>query len=627
MLFVLTFQVTPLPAETRGTSGSFPAASAVVSRTPMCRPQEQALIEPLHVDVVHWGGALYPGDDTPGKRKELTQRIEMVHGVGARYIGSINGRGFYHRGMDSEAVRLLDGQAFKHGGMNDAIYKCSLSPAMQRAFLLAARKSIDLGMDGLILDSWQGEGGTLCFCEHCLRFYRECLAEHREDPRLAECAEVDAETFDYAEYLRSRGFDATSSIQELPGGPAFREFRFARLLQQKRELLQVVRAHGSRQGRQGFTLTANVYSMPPMTFAIDDLLDYFAVELPYFGTFNGYPPRCTSISLLKKAHMVGKRCVVQPGCHDTARALIPKKSVSTLFKIWIAETYAAGHLFDFVPREFAGYENGEVVWLELPVVDLLPYYLFVQSHPEIYADPASLAKVAVLYSMAAAGVEPQAYEQEFQAVCKLLYDAHYQFDVLFAGDGVWNHRIPTTQELARYETIVVIQPQWLRPETSEVLLGQESAGGRLILCGKSRSERPGSGRLRERILGRRVQPGQMPSFSRNVTEQDEGTRDQFCQMLGRDPVLRTNAPATVGILSGRAGKRVILHLVNYDYREDGDTVNPVESVRIEIGVSAQRATLVTPDTPQRRILPLEDNGTSVSVTVPGLEIYSALVLE
>lgn len=241
----------------------------------------------------------------------------MVHDAGARYIGSINGRGFYFQQMDNEAMRQLDGELLKHGGMNQAIYKCSLNPKTQRAFLLTARHCIDAGMDGLILDSWQGEARQLCFCRWCTEFYRKSLKENRQDPRLAELVDINADAFDYGGYLRSKGFDAKTPIHKLPFGPVFQELRFRELLQQKRSLLTKIRQYAQRRRRMPFTLTANVYSMRPMTFAIADLLDYFSVELPYFGTFNGYPPQCSSIALLKKAQAVGKRCVVQPGCHDT----------------------------------------------------------------------------------------------------------------------------------------------------------------------------------------------------------------------------------------------------------------------------------------------------------------------
>lgn len=610
-----------------GAAVAWPAGNAVISRTPMCQPDKRSELGPVRIAGIHWGGALYADDEAEAKRPELVRRIAMVHAAGARYIGSINGRGFLLDGMDEEAVRLLDGSPLTHAAMNNAVYKCSLNPKVQAALLKAARQSIDVGMDGLILDSWQGEARTLCFCKCCIEFYRQCLIEHRDDDRLKDLSGIEAGRFDYGEYLRSRGFDAKAPTHKLPGGPAFEEYRFAELIDRRRALLTEIRRYAQRRNRSPFHLTANVYSMPPFTFAIDDLLDYFSVELPYFGGFDGYPPWCSSIALLKKAHAVGKRCVVQPGCHDTARALVGRQSISTLFKIWVAEAYAAGHLFDLVPREFAGYDNGQVVWLDLPVRELIPYYAFVQAHPKIYTRQHSIAKVAVLYSLTAAKIETGEFEREYQAVCKALHDAHYQFDVILSGDGQWGKSPVRSADLARYAAVVVIRPQWVDKDTEATLLGYASGNGKLLLCGQSRAKRPGSGALCRKVFGADVAPWEMPTFVPYLKSLDPDTRDRLVRQLGPDPVLSTDAPPTVAMVCWKNNNRTIVHLLNCAYDPAADRVEPVGSFKLQVQGPARRATLHSPDVKASRSLTLQSEGRRVSCLVPGIQIYSVLVLE
>lgn len=606
---------------------SWPAGNALISRFDMCKPENRAMLGRLKIAGIHWGGALYADDEMTRKRPGLVRQIETVHAAGAKYIGSINGRGLLLRGMDDEAVRLLDGTPMRHGPMNDAIFKCSLNPNVQAALLQAAKQSIDIGMDGLIVDSWQGEARALCFCDYCLEFYRQCLAKNRDDGRLKELSGIDAGNFDYGEYLRNRGLDARTPTHKLPLGPVFEEYRFTELVERKRSLLAEIRQYGQRRRSGPFHLTANVYSMQPMTFAIDDLLSYFSVELPYFGSFNGYPPECSSIALLKKAHAVGKRCVIQPGCHDTARALIDQASTSTLFKIWIAEAYAAGHLFDLMPREFAGYENGQVVWLQLPAKDLLPYYVFVQSHPDIYLARNSPAKVAVVYSLTAAGVETPEFEREYQAVCKVLHDAHYQFDVVLSGGGAWGKRPIAQAALDRYEAIVVIRPQLIDKDTETALLACRSKGCRLLLCGPSRTQRPESEAFRRTVLGRDFSPEDLPSFAPYLKLPDPAARERLSSELGPDPLLSTDAPSTLGILCWKTKSRMSVHLLNYAYDKATDKTTPAENIRLRLDTPAVKATLLTPDGPVTKTLRLERDGAHVSFVVPQVRVYSVVTVE
>jgi hypothetical protein len=629
-LLLLIVALIPTDAPQRGSAPPavrWPSGNAVISRSEMCKPENRTLLGPLKIAGIHWGGALYADDETVRKRPGLIRQIGMVHAAGAKYIGSVNGRGLLLRGIDDAAVRLLDGSTFRHEGMNNAVYKCSLNPKVHAALLQAARQSIDIGMDGLILDSWQAEGQTLCFCTYCLEFYRQCLSRHRDDPRLKDLAGIDAGQFDYGEYLRTRGFNANTPGHKLPLGEVFQDYRFRELLDRKRSLLAAIRQYAGGRGRSPFYLTANVYSMQPITFAIDDLLDYFSVECPYFGSFDGYPPRCSSIALLKKAHAVGKRCVLQPGCHDTARALIAQNSTSTLFKIWVAEAYAAGHLFDLIPREFAGYENGQMIWLKMPVEDLLPYYRFVQAHPEIYVDRASLAKVAVLYNLPAAKAETPEFEHEYQAVCKILYDCHYQFDIVLSGDGEWGKGPVSPADLSPYDNIIVIRPQLVDSQTEESLLAYAAQGGKLLLCGQSRAKRPGAGAVCRKVLGREIAPREMPSFVPYIKSLDGSMRDHLTKDLGPDRILSTDAPPTVGIQCWKSKSRTSVHLLNYAYDQATDTVKPAENMRLRLRTSARRASLLSPDDKASANLQLKTEGPYVSCIVPRVWIYSMVVFE
>ncbi len=628
---VLLFAVAGRAAEPDGKTSRppWPPANGVISRRGMLRPKKRALIAPVKIDGTHWGGAIYPRDVSNAKKRERTKlAVKENHAAGAKFIGSINGRGFYHKSMDSEAVRLLDGRPYTYPAMNNAVFKCTLNPKMFDAFVSTAKRCVDLGMDGFILDSWMGEGGRLCFCPHCLAFYRECLKRHRGDPQFKGLADVDPDTFDYGQYLRDKGIAKETPYYNYPFGHAFSKYRLDEVIAQKRRFWETIRAYADEHAKRPFYLTANVFSAGAFTFDVAALLDYFLVELPYFSHFNGYPPMGTSIALHKRTRMAGKRAVCQPGSIDTARALIGKPSTATLFKIWIAEAYASGNLFDMVPREFAGFRDGKVVYLDLPIADMAPYYAFVQAHPAIYTETASPAKVGVLYSMAAWKLFDKDSGKEFDAVCKLLYDAHYQFDSVLIGDGKWNKTLPSVEELSKYDVLIAVRPQAFRKETIDRLLAYKAAGGKILLCGRFRTGSPSYAALCKAVLGRQVPPREVRSFIPYIKDRDPAWREQLVQAIGPGPVLSTNAPAEVGILCWRVGGRTLIHLINSDYVQDDDTVRDVQNIRITLSLPGRRARLLSPDgNGAAAPLPVKNDGRVCSFTVPRLHIYSVVVVE
>ena len=598
------------------------------SRPVMCKPEMQAAISPVRLSGTHWGGAVYPGDVGSPKPDQLLARIAMVRQAGARFIGSINGRGFYHKSLDAEAVRLLDGSPCTYPPMNNAVFKCSLSPRVQEAFLATARGCVDMGMDGFILDSWLGEGARLCLCEHCLAFYRRCLREHPDEPRLKELvAAGDTDRFDYGEFLRARGHDRDTRLGKLPGGRELSRLRIGRVIDVRRRFWREIRTYAAQRSRPGFALTANVYSMGWRTFAIHDMLDYLTVELPYFGQFSGYPPSCSSIALHKKGEMVGKRCVCQPGCHDTARALIGKGATASLFKIWLAEAYACGNVFELIPREFAGYENGKVVHLDLPVAELVPYYRFVQEHAELYDDTRSVARVAVLYSMRGAARSAHDFEGEFQGLCKALVDAHILFDVLLEGDGELNCAVPTAEQLGRYDAVLVVRPQLCGTATVRRLIEFVRAGRKVMLTGPSFRSGSDYRSLSVAAAGHVLPPNELPSYARYPEVRDELTRVRLTRALGGDPLLRTDAPPELGLLCRSAGPRTILHFVNYAYDADGDRVRSTGPLAVRLsGVSGRTATFLSPDGNRRERVPVLRTRDGVACTVPPVSVYGVVVI-
>ncbi len=626
----LTTRQTALLADQPPVRPPWPPAAGVVSSLEMLTPRWQTVIAPVKVDGIQWGGAVYPGDLGTGKADRLARAIARVHAAGAMYIGSINGAGFYHRTMNDEAIVFFDGTLRHRRDSKAIVYKCWLRPKMYRAFVETAKRCVDLGMDGFVLDDWSASN-QLCFCDECLALYREYLRQHKDDPAVQRLlGNADIDTFDYGRYLRDQQVDRTLPDWKLPLGWQLKHYRRDKLLQRVCSFWQTIRHYANHKGERPFYLTANVYSMPWMAFAVRDRLDYFLVETGYFHVYGGYPPRGASIALHKKTRMAGKRGVLQPANVDTIRRLLGKPSVATLYKIWIAEAYASGNLFQYLPRTHGGIQiegDSGTRFLDLPVRQLRPYYAFIQQHGEIYTDTTSPARIGVLYHMT------EAVDKEFLAVCKLLYDAHYQFDAVLIGDGAWDKTVPTAELLAKYKVLFLPLAKTPLPEVALEQLARYRQGGGLLVPSTEfarfhRSKQAaGFAPFWKCTTGRRTPPSQLHCFTPYLQTLDATTRDQVRNLIGTDPVLQTSAPPTVGIQCWQAGSRTMVHFVNYDYHEQADQVDPVQGIQVRVCTAAQRARWFSPDDGTAMPLPLEREGNSVAFTLPRLGVYGIVVLE
>jgi len=608
----------------------FPSATSVLSSAAILDPVLLKKMEPVKFDAVEWGGAIYPADLNTKKPQQIQEKISLAHSLGIKYIGSINGAGFSFRNFDSEVMRDFDGSARHRADSREKIFKCFLRPKMFDGFVETAKRCVDVDMDGFILDDWFVDA-KLCFCDRCAPLYRKILMTHGDDPMLQKLLlEVVPDTFDFAQYLRDKGIDPNTPDWRRPYGGVFMRYRNELLLKQKRRFWQTIREYADSKGKRDFLLTANVYRMNWRSFTIDDLLDYYLIEMPYLGVYKGYPPRCASIALLKKTRMVGKRGALQLANVDTVRKLIEKPSFATLLKIWIAETYASGNVFYIPPRSHGGIGlnvDEETKYTDFPMVELKPYLAFVQKHPEIYEGTVSPAKVGVVYFMSGE------VDDEYTAVCKVLYDAHYQFDAVFIGDGKWNKRFPTAKQLAKYDVLVMPLAKTAPPKEAVRELSKfAKAGGKLVLCSTfpnyfARVQDAAYRPLWKAATGSEEVPQEIISFLPYLNERDEKLRDRLVQLLGTDPILTTNAPPTVGIQCWRAGDKIVVHLINYDYIEAEDAVKDVENIEIHLSLHAKKGKIISPDTDKViRVRLRRKAGSGVKFTVPRLHIHCVAVL-
>ncbi len=631
LVFLLVVQSATVVAQQKHERPVWPPATGVISSLEMFQPRYLKKIAPLRIDGIQWGTAIYPGDLGTDKARRLPHLISRVHARGAKYIGSINGGGFYHRTMNSEAIIHFDGSLRHRHDSKAKIYKCWFRPKMYAAFVETAKRCVDLEMDGFVLDDWSASN-QLCFCDACIPLYRQYLRQHKDDLTVKRIlGDVDIETFDYGQFLRDRQTDPSLPDWKYPLGWQLKHYRRDRLLEQVSIFWKTIRRYADDHSHRPFYLTANVSSIPWMAFSVRNRLDYFLVEVAYFQVYGGYPPKASSISLHKKTRMAGKRGVLQPANVDTIRQLITLQSVATLRKIWVAEAYASGNLFTYLPREHGGVQidgdNGLRI-LDLPLRELQPYYTFFQKHPDIYTNTTSLAGVAVLYHMT------EAVDKEFQAICKLLYETHNQFDAILIGDGTWDTTVPTAEALAKYKVVFVPLAKTPLPEAAIRELARYRQAGGLVVSSTEFTDFHQSKQANkftgywQQTADQNSAPRNLRSFTPYLQTQKAATREDVKSLVEpADSLFQTNAPWTVGIQCWQTGSRTILHLVNYDYDQKTDQVEEARNISIRVCASARTARWLSPDDGTDKPLRFKKQGDSVVLTLPRLHVYAILVLE
>ena len=152
---------------------------------------------------------------------------ERAHAAGYLVFGTVNsnlpdptsGKPTFHIGR----ARDLDGNRVLPAFMKDwgSYWGCANNPDFRRLWLEHAKRQMDAGADGIQMDGPRiNEGGMIswggCYCEYCMKGFREALKKHRSAEQRRSDGIGNIQTFDYASLLRAdRGKDSISPKDRL----------------------------------------------------------------------------------------------------------------------------------------------------------------------------------------------------------------------------------------------------------------------------------------------------------------------------------------------------------------------------------------------------------------------------
>ncbi len=239
---------------------------------------------------------------------------------------------------------------------------------------------------------------------------------------------------------------------------------------------------------------------------------------------------------------------------------------------------------------------------------------FIDEHRELYEADVSMNELAVLYLEGPIMRRPETHEK-YLALVQALAESGYQVDVVYGGDGEFNPDALDAATLDRYRAILVPEARDLGAAPVAALETYAREGGELIVFSES-SFGP--------ALVRR-EDGQM------LVDYWHGYRD-----TDRDRIAATvrsfrsswieSSVAAVNVIRREHDGRQILHLLNYAYDGETDTITPAKDVRLTLPWRGGDATcsMLTPT--GELALPVTVQDDTLAVEVPEVDPYALLVL-
>jgi hypothetical protein len=526
--------------------------------------------------------------------------VDAVGALGISYQGTLNGMQGCEQGQpEADHTSDTTGRAFDFDGLKyvapwmrgwtakvPRYIGCCNHPDFQRIFLAAADELIDAGVRSIQVDDWSMNASWcrsagVCFCEHCMKGFREYLVSHLTTEQLRELGVTDPATFDYHTYLRTHdGITSAeayrAAFRRLPLSTHFLAFQTESVRRFYREV------QGHVDARAGSHVTISVNNQfgdrgPDGFFNhtyCADLHDFQVGE-----KYNASLP--THVLAAKLAEGMGRWQVLSPIPHNLGEA-----------RAALATTYAMGQLY-LVPWDiYMGTEpNGPPKPRYFATREQYgDCYDLIHEHPELFDGYEAPGTVLVFVNL-----DLPEYEQTL-SLCERLTRASVPYRLAVCGSRY--ARFPlVASELSAARAIVTLSPLESLSDTDRQALETALSSRRVRLL----TDTPD-------LETRLTQYGLVPLTV-------EGPHNALA-------VLRRN-PATPEV--------AVVHLLNWELTPDLSGVETFEHVTISLqegafGAQIAGAEYYEPGQTQAQTLTVERHSGYVRITVPALRTWGIVKL-
>jgi hypothetical protein len=202
------------------------------------------------------------------------------------------------------------------------------------------------------------------------------------------------------------------------------------------------------------------------------------------------------------------------------------------------------------------------------------------------------------------------------ALAQALGELGYQFDVVFVGDGEFNPDALDPAALQRYRAVLVPEARDLGVAPTAALEAYARGGGELVVFSESAIDAD---------LARHEDETMLLDFWRGYRDADRERISAAVERFGASRI--ESSDPTVNVVRWALGDRQVLHLLDYGYDPETDTITPATDVRLSVpwsgGEVAGRLLALGGET---QLATRVDDGRLI-VDVPRIDPYAVLVLD
>lgn len=487
----------------------------------------------------------------------------------------------------------------------------------------------------------------------CSRWATAAFRSHLhgvDDARLADWGIDDVDRFDLRSYVRSNGLDP-DTVDSPAHDPVVREYA----LQHHRgikSLWEDVTGEVTSQDYPAPSIGTTPNANPFWNAPVSGVYLHDAFEVVGFEDEDPTVPPTVIREVLYKLGRAAGRFEKPPVNHEAAIGESRAEELgfetdtryTTLMRLQAAEAYANGGrlaLNLFVIRSTPDARRQPIRWLNedgsVPD-DLPPFVDFLHAHRRFLSDVESANRVALVYSLPTMlwntfpnwDREPAEFLDSFEGAAALLREHGYPYDVLvFGHPRLWDDTAQLDR-LSSYDAVVLPNVESVTDDQLAALRSRLDGGGTVVTTG-SAPARTGMYEPRARTAvwdhPNAIVIDSTPGRRRRV----EGAGGQelstaLADSIDRQVALSTGANVGRNVFEQPSAGRVVVHLVNYEYRLGSDSVDAQETVSMtvrDLPFEPAEARWYEPDGTSPLSVELTEEG--VQVELPHLGIWGFAV--
>jgi hypothetical protein len=455
------------------------------------------------------------------------------------------------------------------------------NPVWREYLKAVVRIQIDAGVQGVHFDESEVPLTSLqyggCFCDTCVRGFREYLRELPAEDLPEDLREQELADFHYGRYLLERGFDFRSRLASTPLFHEYTAFQQRNITRYFGELAGYAREYARSVGRD-VLISGNFFNLFEHYYALEPSVDVIVTEMRntvwrqpewyrYAAGFGGSKPVVVVENPYGGVVMELVEALGSGRMHDRFRQSLCEAAalgvnMSVPYGSWMGSVVEDAF---YAPHEVA-----------------TEIQTFIADHEDLYGRDPTYTEVGVVYGVRSNAATRSTAELPadnrvnvmaeddvlpFDRVSRLLCAAMQPYDVVMFPDGELREDSLTSEDLARYRTLVVPGCDVLTERQAELVEAYVRDGGRLVVAGELGTN-----------LGDRMRP--------IVQRPDVTVTDAFgfdVGLLPHGPQVQvvdgwTDAALTLQRVDGGCA----LHLIRYDYDEVEDRVPPLDRLVLDV---------------------------------------------